>query len=233
MRKIVLASIFSASLLFASPTIAAEQEDGGFSFSYPATLSTHSQLVQELEARKAKRAELFEEDIKAVGDDSPANNIESQADWKVKSETDRLIVLISSNYVYSGGAHGMFWSDAILWDKKDQKEVSFLDLFVDKEATKKAMMPAYCAMLDAERVALRGEPTPKDDMFGECVDPFENGIVYPENLGADGYLRIGVALPPYAAGPYVEGEYILDIAAPAYITEGLKPEYSGLFQSYM
>jgi Deacetylase PdaC len=233
MRKIFLASVLSVSLLFASPTIAAEQEEGGFSYSYPASLSTHSQLVQELEARKAKRAELFDEDVKALGKESPANNLESQADWKVKSETDRLIVLISSNYVYSGGAHGMFWSDAILWDKQSQKEVSFLDLFVDKEATKKAVMPAYCAMLDAERVALRGEPTPKDDIFGECVDPFENGIVYPENLGSGGYLRIGFALPPYAAGPYVEGEYLLDIAAPAYITEGLKPEYSDLFQSYM
>ncbi len=233
MRQIVLASIFSASLLFASPTMAATQEEGGFSYSYPATLSTHSQLVKELEARKAKRAELFEEDVKTLGEDSPANNLESQADWKVKSETDRLIVLISSNYVYSGGAHGMFWSDAILWDKKDQKEVKFLDLFVDKEVTKKAIMPAYCAMLDAERVALRGEATPKSELFGDCVDPFENGIVYPENMGADGYLRIGFALPPYAAGPYVEGEYILDIAAPAYITEGLKPEFRELFQSYM
>lgn len=233
MHKILWVSVLSASLSFANPAFAADPEDGGFSYSYPATLSTHIQLVKELEARKAKRATLFDEDVKSLADSSPANNLESQADWEVKSETDRLIVLVSSNYVYSGGAHGNFWSDAIIWDKKIQAEVNFLDLFVDKDATKKAMMPAYCAMLDAERLALRGEPTAKDDIFGECVDPFENGIVFPENLGVGGYLRIGFALPPYAAGPYVEGEYIFDIAAPAYITEGLKPEYKDLFQSYM
>ena len=233
MRKILWATVLSASLSFAHPAFAADPKEGGFNYSYPTSLSAHGQLVKELESRKAERAKLFDEDVKTLGDDSPANNLESQADWKVKSETDRLIVLVSSNYVYTGGAHGMFWSDAIIWDKKTQAEVNFLDLFVDKDATKKAMMPAYCAMLDAERLALRGEPTSKEDIFGECVDPFENGIVIPENLGAGGYLRIGFALPPYSAGPYVEGEYVFDIAAPAYITEGLKPEYKDLFQSYM
>jgi hypothetical protein len=52
-------------------------------------------------------------------------------------------------------------------------------------------------------------------------------------LGSGGYSRIGFVLPPYAAGPYVEGEYSFDISAPDYITKGLKPEYRDLFQSYM
>lgn len=233
MRTVFLAPLLAASVLFTHPSFAADGEDGGFSYSYPATLSAHPDLVKMLEARKAKRADLFAEDVKALGKEEAANNLESQANWEVKSETDRLIVLMASNYVYSGGAHGMFWSDLIIWDKKTQAEIGFLDLFADKDATKKAMMPAYCAMLDAERLAMRGEPTPKDDLFGECVDPFEDGVVYPDKLGTGGYLRIGFALPPYSAGPYVEGEYIFDIAAPSYITEGLKPEYRDLFQIYM
>lgn len=233
MRKICLVPLLMASFLFSPAGFAAEMEDGGFHYDYPATLSGHAKLIAALEGRKAERAKLFDKEVKALSEVSPANSIESQADWQIKSETSRLIVLISSNYVYSGGAHGMFWSDAIIWDKMQEKEIEFLDLFVDKDATKKAMMPAYCAMLDAERLALRGEPTPKDDIFGECVDPFENGIVYPENLGKNGYLRIGFALPPYAAGPYVEGEYVLDTAAPSSVTDGLKPEYKDLFQTYM
>ena len=80
---------------------------------------------------------------------------------------------------------------------------------------------------------MRGDPPPKDDLFGECVDPFEHCIAYPTNLGTNGYLRIAFALPPYSAGPYVEGEYAFDIAAPSYITDKLKPEYKELFQIYM
>ena len=233
MRSLLAAVILSVSLIMSGPALAAEPEEGGFAYSYPTELSVHAKLVQELENRKEKRADLFQEDVAAMGTDGAANTLESQADWAIKSETDRLIVLVSSNYVYSGGAHGMFWSDAILWDKKMGQEVSFLDLFADKVAAKKAIMPAYCAMLDAERLGLRGEPTPKDDMFGECIDPFENGIVFPTELGTSGYVRIEFVLPPYAAGPYVEGEYAFDIAAPDYITSGLKPEYKDLFQTYM
>jgi hypothetical protein len=233
MRSILAAALLSMSLVSSPMAFAQEQEKSEFSYTYPDTLSANPKLVQELEARKTKRAELFEEDVAAVGKDGAANNLESQANWEIKSETDRLIVLVSSNYVYSGGAHGMFWSDAILWDKKNVKEIGFLDLFADKEAAKKALMPSYCAMLDAERLGMRGEETPKDVLFGDCVDPFENGIVFPTALGSGGYLRIGFVLPPYSAGPYVEGEYSFDVAAPDYITKGLKPEYRDLFQSYM
>jgi Deacetylase PdaC len=233
MRSILAAALLSMSLMSAPAAFAQEQEKSEFSYTYPDTLSANPRLVQELEARKVKRAALFEEDVKAVAEVAPANNLESQASWEIKSETDRLIVLVSSNYVYSGGAHGMFWSDAILWDKKNGREIGFLDLFADKEAAKKALMPSYCAMLDAERVGLRGTPTPKEELFGDCVDPFENGIVFPTAMGSNGYMRIGIALPPYAAGPYVEGEYSFDIAAPDFITKGLKPEYRDLFQSYM
>jgi Deacetylase PdaC len=233
MRSIFAAALLSVSLVAAPAAFAQDQEKSEFSYTYPETLSANPKVVQELEARKTKRAELFEEDVQAVGKDGAANNLESQASWEIKSETDRLIVLVSSNYVYSGGAHGMFWSDAILWDKKSEKEVGFLDMFADKVAAKNAIMPAYCAMLDAERLGLRGEPTPKDDMFGECIDPFENGIVFPTELGTSGYARIEFVLPPYAAGPYVEGEYAFDIAAPDYITSHLKPEYKDLFQTYM
>jgi hypothetical protein len=233
MRSLLVALALSFSVTVCGPVDAADRKEGGFAYSYPTELSAHPKLVQELEARKIKRAELFKEDVKALGTDDAGNNLESQAFWEVKSEADRLIVLVSSNYVYSGGAHGAFWSDAILWDKKTGQEIGFLDLFADKEAAKKAMMPAYCAMLDAERLGVRGEPTPKDDIFGECVDPFENGIVFPAELGSGGYQRIGFTLPPYAAGPYVEGEYVFDIAASDYITSSLKPEYQGLFQISM
>ncbi len=186
-----------------------------------------------LEKRKSERKTQFQEDVEALGGEQAANNLESQADWKIESQTGRLIVLLSSNYVYSGGAHGMFWSDAILWDKVKQAEVTLLDLFADSEDAKKAILPAYCAMLDAERLGMRGEPTPGDDLFGECVDPFEHGIAYPANLGGNGYSRIAFALPPYSAGPYVEGEYAFDIAAPSHITDKLKPEYKDMFQTYM
>ena len=233
MRVSVSSFLVAMALVVSNPASALEPEDGGFAYDYPTELSVHPQLVSLLEARKSERKAQFQEDVDALKGEEAANNLDSQTDWEIKSQTDRLMVLVSSNYVYSGGAHGMFWSDAILWDKAKQTEVSFLDLFTNKDEAKKLILPAYCAMLDAERLGMRGEPTPKDDLFGECVDPFEHGIAYPTNLGANGYLRITFALPPYSAGPYVEGEYAFDIAAPSYITDKLKPEYKELFQIYM
>jgi Deacetylase PdaC len=233
MRVSITTFLVSAALAVSSPTLAFAAEEGGFSYDYPTELSAHPKLVSLLEMRKSERRTLFQEDVDALKGEPAANNLESQADWKIKSQNDRLIVLVSSNYVYSGGAHGMFWSDAILWDKSKQVEVALLDLFVDKDEAKKVIMLAYCAMLDAERLGMRGEPTPKDDLFGECVDPFEHGIAYPDKQGSAGYLRIAFALPPYSAGPYVEGEYEFDIAAPSHITDKLKPEYQDLFQTYM
>lgn len=233
MRVSVRSFSLAMTLMVSNPASALAPEDGGFAYDYPVELSVHPQLVNLLETRKSERKALFQEDVDALKGEEAANNLDSQTNWEIKSQTDRLMVLVSSNYVYSGGAHGMFWSDAILWDKTKQTEVSFLDLFADENEAKKLILPAYCAMLDAERLGMRGEPTPKDDLFGECVDPFEHGIAYPTNLGTNGYLRIAFALPPYSAGPYVEGEYAFDIAAPSYITDKLKPEYKQLFQTYM
>jgi hypothetical protein len=221
------------ALAISNPASAFAPEDGGFVYDYPTELSAYPKLVNVLETRKSERKAKFQEDVDALKGEQAANTLDSQAHWKIKSQTDRLIVLVSSNYIYSGGAHGMFWSDAILWDKAKQAEISLLDMFVDKDEAKKLILPSYCAMLDAERLGIRGEPTPKDDLFGECVDPFEHGIAYPTNLGTNGYLRIAFALPPYSAGPYVEGEYEFDIAAPSYITDQLKPEFKDLFQTYM
>ncbi len=204
-----------------------------FSYTFPDSVKAHPALAAQLEKRKAEIKTEFDKDLADASEDSKLNNYQYQTDWKVDSETPDFLVLLSSNYTYSGGAHGMFWSSAILWDKKQGKEVKFLDLFADPEKAKAEIMLGYCAMLDAERLVLRGEPTPKDDIFGECVDPFEFGIVYPVKLKDSSYLRIAFTLPPYSAGPYVEGEYEFDTAAPDRITSLLKPEYKALFQSYM
>ena len=212
-----------------------KKEESGFVYSYPADLAERvPALVTQLEKEKAAAKAGYDKiraDYGDGGGSAAAGMLESSTKWRIESENDRMIVLLASYYDYQGGAHGMHATFSKLWDKKANKEVEFLDMFTDPAAAKVVMMPSYCMMLDAERFGQRGKVTEKTDMFGDCPDPFE-GTIYPTDLNGQQYLRIGFSLPPYAAGPYSEGQYDFSIAAPTYITDLLKPEYKDIFQIY-
>jgi hypothetical protein len=221
----------AAMLMLANPAAVFAADEPSFQYSYPKEIVVEEGLLAALEARKVKRKAEFDGYLAEGRATGSVDNYMLETDWQIKSETDRLIVMVSSNYVFAGGAHGNFWSDAILWDKVTKEQVTFLDLFSDKEAARAAILPNYCAVLDSERLALRGESTPKDDTYGQCVDPFDEGITFPDSAGSNGYTRVAFVLPPYSAGPYVEGEYAFDVPVSAALRTLVKPEYSMLFLS--
>lgn len=225
----------SANANIAQAPSAQKEGQGGFTYSYPADLTKRAPaLAAQLEKEKAAAKTSYDKMVADYGDgggSASAGMLSSSTKWRVESEDDHLIVLLAEYGDYQGGAHGMHATLSKLWDKKANKEIAFLDMFSDPAAAKVTMMPSYCAMLDAERFGLRGKATDKTDTFGDCPDPFE-GTVYPDNLNGTQYLRIGISLPPYTAGPYSEGQYDLSIAAPTYITDLLKPEYKDIFQTY-
>lgn len=210
------------------------QQKTGFVYEYPADLTAkHPALATYLDGLKAKAQAGFDKMVADYPkDDSPsANELSARTVWRIDGETDGMIVLLGEGYSYEGGAHGMHWTQATLWDKKAGKPVQSLDMFRDPAAAKAKILPAYCAMLDAERLGLRGETTPKGELFGDCPDPFES-TVYPALVRDGTFTRIGFSLAPYTAGPYSEGQYNFTIAAPSVITDLLKPEYKALFQIY-
>lgn len=218
-------------------TEAIQKAEGGFTYDLPDGVTGRFAGLDAYFADKSAAAkkdfdEMIADYSSEPGDLPPANTLEQRTEWKVTGESKRLLVMTSANYTYSGGAHGMFWTGSLIWDKETDEAVAFLDLFKDPEAAKARIMPAYCAALDAERLGIRGEPTPKDDLFGDCPEPFDAAI-YPDTMKDGRFMRIAIVLPPYMAGPYVEGEYNLSIPAPSALTDLMKPEYAHEFQDYM
>lgn len=215
--------------------VATDAESGGFTYDYPEALKSRiPALAAQLDTEKKKARSAFDKmvaDYPDTGASAAKDALESSTQWKIDSESPHILVLLGDYYDYQGGAHGMYSTRSLIWDKRTNKEIKLLDMFADVSAAKAKIMPSYCAMLDAERLGRRGKPTAKTDLFGDCPDPFE-GTVYPADLNKDQYLRIGFSLEPYFAGPYVEGEYEFTIAAPTHITDLLKPEYKDVFQIY-
>ena len=78
-----------------------------FSYTFPDSVKAHPALAAQLEKRKAEIKTEFDKDLADASEDSKLNNYQYQTDWKVDSETPDFLVLLSSNYTNSGGAHGM------------------------------------------------------------------------------------------------------------------------------
>ncbi len=122
--------------------------------------------------------------------------------WQAEGETDALIALSSRLYTYTGGAHGNLGFRAVLWDRGNARRISFAELFTDPKAALAALQPDFCKALDAQR-AVRRQGV-RDPNFSDCP-PLADLPIVPVGDGAITSLR--VLVPPYTAGPWVEGAY--------------------------
>ena len=93
------------------------------------------------------------------------------------------------------------------------------------------MNETYCAALDQERVEKRQEPLPLDgeDWLIGCPSLAEQVIVLVDADGDKRFERLRVLIPPYEAGPYVEGTYEVDVPVTGPVRELIKPEYREVF----
>ena len=106
---------------------------------------------------------------------------------------------------------------------------SALDLFVSKAAFTAAVRAPFCRALNLEQSKRRGEPVnPKDGGFSACPDPADTPVL----LGSSNkthFTRIGIVLPPYAAGPYSEGFYEFTLPVTPAVIKAVKPQYRAAF----
>lgn len=149
--------------------------------------------------------------------------------YAVQADTPDMLVLVSEGYQFTGGAHGMPITTAVLWDKQRGKRLATSQL-IDLAALKSVAEDRFCEALDAERAERRGEPVPADrpGMFDECID-ITKQLIVPVSAGGKMLDTIRVMIGPYEAGAYAEGSYVIDLPVTGELLKVVKPAYRTAF----
>lgn len=206
-----------------------------FDYAYPAQAAAIPELAIELEADMAKQrrelaASAKEGQAAAKENGFSYNPYAHSVGWSVVTELPGWLSMSGAAYSYTGGAHPNHWSQALLWDKAAGKSRAATDLFQSKAALAEAIRAPFCAALNRERAARRGEPVQpgSDNPFDECIDPTASTII----LGSSNkqqFDRIGVLIAPYEAGPYVEGDYEVTLPVTRAVMAAVRPQYRSVF----
>lgn len=206
-----------------------------FTYGWPLEAAAIPALSGRIEADLARlRAEglaTAREDKAMRPPDAPFHGHYFQKIWMTHGETPRLLSLAAQVAFFTGGAHGNTIFDSLLWDRTAGRPIATTDLFTDAAAAFAAMNAPYCEALDRARVEKRGAPLPAEgeDWLVGCPELAEQVIV-PVDADEDGrFERLRVLIPPYEAGPYVEGTYEVDVPVTPAIRALLKPDYAAAF----
>lgn len=150
--------------------------------------------------------------------------------WEVVADLPAWLSLSALVDAYAGGAHPNHWFDQMLWDKQAGKRRQPHELFTSKAALSRAIREPFCLEIDRQREERRGEKVDRssDDPFSECLDPTDHAVILGSSNGA-AFNRIGVLVPPYEAGPYVEGSYEVTLPVTAAVLAAVKPEFARSF----
>ena len=213
-----------------------EQNDlYSFSYSWPAAAGNIAPLAQQLEAALEKRKQDLLASAQKGKEQSDSNgfpynpNYYSET-WKVVADLPRWLSLTGDFSTYTGGAHGNYGRETLVWDKKVGRGFPALDMFTSAKALGDALGDKLCKALDRERAKKR-KGTPKDqllDEFTKCVGVDQATVVVGSSNGKT-FNRIGVWFGPYVAGPYVEGAYELSFNVDPAILDAVKPAYRDAF----
>ena len=204
-----------------------------FAYSWPKEANTFPQLVDYFHT---DAAQMLAELDAAVAEDERLSDpnyeykptYSNETAWMIEAQTDGLISLSGSWYTYMGGAHGMYGVRALVFDKARGELTTAQDMIGDSEAFRGAIEAEFCRLLDEEREKRRGEPVDRSDMFGECINMFDQTLVW-KSSGSGKLDRLEVFIGPYEAGPYAEGAYLFNLPMTAPMVAAILPQYRAEF----
>jgi hypothetical protein len=213
-----------------------EQNDlYSFSYSWPAAAGNIPALAKQLEGELEKNKQDLVASAQKGKDESDSNgfpynpNYYSET-WKVVANLPRWLSLTGDFSTYTGGAHGNYGRETLVWDKKVARGFPAIAMFSSPKALGDALGDKLCKALDSERAKKR-KSTPKDqiaDEFTKCVGVDQATVMVGSSNGRT-FNRIGVWFGPYVAGPYVEGAYELSFNVDQAILDAVKPAYRDAF----
>ena len=216
-------------------SVAEETDDFLFEFSYPAEAGRIVELASLLDIQlEQRREELARESTEArreARDDGfPYNKHSYTAEWQVVAELPEWLSLSADIATYTGGAHGNYTRESLVWDKAEERSMDAVDFFTSPAALEAALGGRFCEALDRER-AKRREEAPAldpDDPFVQCPDIGELEVFVGSSNGRS-FNRLTLYAGPYVAGPYAEGAYEVNLPIDAAIVEAVRPEFRAAF----
>jgi hypothetical protein len=236
-RGIIIAAALIGASSAASAPVKIERDSKALEFSYE--WSAEAAAVPALDKR-------FRDDLDKAYKDALANARDDQklareqkrdfnghyysVQWTTAGETPRLLSLQSEFGTFEGGAHPNTSYDALLWDRKLNRQISMGALLTGRGNFAALTRTAYCKALDAERTKRR-EGEKLGGEFDECPK-YTDLAIAPVDKNRNGrFDAIDFVASPYVAGPYVEGEYALELPVTARLIAALKPEYRASFEA--
>ena len=216
-------------------SIAEETERYDFAYSWPAEAAAEPKLSAYLETK----AEGLREDLKkesdedwdaAQGQEWTPRQHSTSVEWKVVADIPGYLSLSRHLATYSGGAHGMYGVQSLVWDREAEKAMKGIELFTSPVALEQGIGQRLCDTLNKAREKRRGMKVEEgsDDIFDKCPGLDEASILIGSSNGRT-FDRISVYFGPYVAGAYAEGDYELDFDVTASVIDAVKPEYADAF----
>jgi hypothetical protein len=126
---------------------------------------------------------------------------------------ERYVSILRNDYMNTHGAHPNSDVNTILWDRSDNKRISVRPFFTetaDNGPTMKAMLKAVIASLKTEKKKRDTSETATDEWF-KSVEPSLlkiGAVTLAPSTDAGKSSGLTFHYPPYAVGPYAEGEYV-------------------------
>lgn len=126
---------------------------------------------------------------------------------------DRYVSVLRNDYMNTHGAHPNSDVNTILWDKADNKRISIRPFFTetaDNGATMKTMVKAIITSLRTEKKKRDAGETATDEWFKELKPSLLRigAVTLAPSTEAGKSSGLSFHYPPYAVGPYAEGEYV-------------------------
>ncbi len=204
-----------------------------FAYSWPAQVTAIPALAKRLTAERdqllAEQKTEWEQSLtEFAGDDCGAcTNRSYEKTWDVVADVPRFLSLSGAWNVYSGGAHGNYAWDALVWDREAQEGFDPKTMFTSPAALQGALGGAWCKALLAERAERLG-PEYADDSVFPCP-PIADLTVLVGSSDSKSFNRIGLIAAPYVAGSYAEGEYEVTLPVTPKVLAAVKPAYKAAF----
>lgn len=206
-----------------------------FEQSWPGEVGAIPALAAKLDAdgkesRKQLIAEAEEDRRMAEEGDFPYRAHSYAETWKLVADLPGWLSLTEDFYAYSGGAHGNYGLESLVWDKQEETAMSGAEMFASPAVLQSALGSRMCDALDAERLEKRGTDYVSNgiDEFDQCPGVDEATVIVGSSNGKT-FDRVGIWFGPYVAGPYAEGAYELNFAVDAKVLDAVKPAYRSAF----
>jgi hypothetical protein len=207
-----------------------------YHYGWSAEAAAVPELVARFTAEMEKdRAELIanakEDKASRAKDGYPFHAYSSSTEYATAGQSPRLLSLSVAVGAYTGGAHGNSGTSGLLWDRLTKKEVGVADLFDPPTSFAVLVTKPSCDALNVQRIKKREEQPQPGEMFWDCPKLSEIAIVPTDKDGNGRFERLVLTASPYVAGPYVEGEYEVELPVRESLIAALKPEFRESFEA--